>query len=36
MANKKSGANSGAQNNETKITTVTQTDSDFSYKRDRA
>ena len=36
MANKKTVANSGAGNRETKITTVTQPDSDFSYKRDRA
>ena len=32
---KRNTANSGA-NNETKITTVTQPDGDFSYKRDRA
>lgn len=36
MANRKSSANSGAQNNETKITTVSQADGDFSYKRERA
>lgn len=36
MANKKLSANSGAQNIDTKITTVTQSDGDFSYKRDRA
>ena len=32
----KSVANGGAQNTETKITTVKSTDGDFSYKRDRA
>ena len=36
MANKKASAISGAQNTDTKITTVQQTDGDFSYKRDRA
>lgn len=35
MANRKT-ANSGANNIETKITTVKQADGDFSYKRDRA
>lgn len=36
MANKQPGANSGAKDVQTKITTVSQTDSGFSYKRDRA
>ncbi len=36
MANKQPGANSGAKDVQTKITTVSQTDSAFSYKRDRA
>lgn len=36
MANKQPGANSGAKDIQTKITTVSQTDSAFSYKRDRA
>ena len=36
MANKQPVANSGAKDVQTKITTVSQTDSAFSYKRDRA
>jgi len=36
MAKNNSVANSGAQNNDTKITTVKSASGDFSYKRDRA